>query len=47
VQALFAGRNCRRLFKKNCIGGVMELLIVLYFLFIGFWWSGLQESEVV
>jgi len=25
----------------------MELLIVLYLLFIGFWWSGLRESEVV
>jgi len=25
----------------------MELLLILYFLFIGFWWSGLRECEVV
>jgi hypothetical protein len=28
------------------IGGAMELFII-YLLFICFWWSGLQESEVV
>jgi len=25
----------------------MELAIILYFLFIWFWWGGLQESEMV
>jgi len=25
----------------------MELLLILYFLFIGFWWSGRRECEVV
>lgn len=32
---------------ENGDGGAMELLIILYFLLICFWWSGLQESEVV
>jgi hypothetical protein len=40
-------RNGKATNEENHPGGVMELAIILYFLFVCFWWSGLQESEVV